>query len=74
MDSNGYVIVLMACVQVCKPNDKKGSMKRTWRTTDYRNIDDSTPLALRIPKGFRNKAQGCEGRATLGVLTESYQP
>src|SRR6266853_872551 len=36
-------------------------------------FSDSTDLAFphrrrrRIPKGFRNKAQGCEKRATLGL-------
>src|SRR5258707_1343726 len=29
------------------------------------------PLRRRIPKGFRNKAQGCEERATLGSCVRS---
>src|SRR4051812_38749775 len=27
-----------------------------------------------IPKGLRNKAQGCEERATLGKVTDDSQP
>src|SRR6266704_2547719 len=30
------------------------------------NTQSSSYAFWRIPKGFRNKAQGCEGRATLG--------
>ena len=28
----------------------------------------------RIPKGFRFRAQGCEERATLGIVSENHQP
>ena len=31
-------------------------------------------LNQRIPKGFRNQAQGCEERATLGQLARGPQP
>src|SRR6266571_4850346 len=30
--------------------------------------------ASSIPKGLRNKAQGCEERATLGKVTDGSQP
>src|SRR6185369_2996298 len=37
------------------PGTRRGMTPATWQR-----------LLKRIPKGFRNKAQGCEGRATLG--------
>src|SRR5260221_13703518 len=40
----------------------------------WRAAVPSALYILRILKGFRNKAQGCEERATLGQYTEKYQP
>src|SRR5437879_7039162 len=34
----------------------------------------SGETAASIPKGLRNKAQGCEERATLGKVTDDSQP
>src|SRR6266853_6097327 len=44
---------------------RRSGMK--WRCEHLLNHEPTR----RIPKGFRNKAQGCEGRATLGSCVRS---